>query len=492
MAYVGYSRSLASRVEQQIGIIKAGKEARRLPKRQCQSRHYQNALRADGSDSRSSFKALATIDDNIPTKYFILFESIFMILFKTVRYPGYTTSFSPIECYESMDEFSSSLEIRSSLFGLNMNLSVYQRIPHDWAHLVLACTNPACPQMTYPGWHPARPKSKRHLFDSSDPGQGYLCGPCGSFRQRTGKLRDEKDIERHNRKGKEHAAIYNSCEVCDRLYSQFMAPRCYAGGKWCCTTCSSFWSVKKRHRNEEELGKLLEHDQRRAPPSLCENCNGKLPVQQRVFIGDKWCCQACEHFFRRNKTHRGQAQFEQCAEKQQRRKCPNVCEVKHCGAEIEKGYYIDEEWCCAECHQFYSKNKRHRTEKEFGDLQDKRQKHDFRRQARPSACQICPDSLEEKHYYVENTFICKGCHDFYKRTKRFRTPEEVENLLAKRRRPEWPGTCQVCHVKLESRKRSIFVNNEKWCCPSEWAFFKKNKRLRTDLEDEKLLRNRSE
>lgn len=248
MTYVGYSQCVSDRLGAHEAIIAKGKRTGKIPQIFRQSRHYQHAIRVDDT---SPYKILAIVDDTLDTRLLILLESLFMILFQTVRYPGYTSHYNPMELYDSLGRLSQTMGITSPLFGLNMALSVFQAMPHPWSHLDLPCVS--CGEMTYPSHH-LPTKTTRRPFDSKDPSKGYLCEPCRRFKRSHNRLPTREEINEQRRLALhlQEGSSHTSCEICDDIFSEIVIEseghirRRHVNGKWCCNPCYKFYDSHKR------------------------------------------------------------------------------------------------------------------------------------------------------------------------------------------------------------------------------------------------------
>ncbi|RAO69093.1 uncharacterized protein BHQ10_005105 [Talaromyces amestolkiae] len=370
MGYVGYSQCIADRIEAHEEIVAEAKSKGRLPEVHRPSRHYQHALHAVDAPC---YKTLATFDDSLETKYLILMESLFMILFRTVRFPGYATRWNPRTLYDSLYGLSKSLGIASPLFGLNMALSVYQGMPHPWSHLDLPCVS--CQEMTYPSHHlPRGEKTTRRPFDSKDPRRGYLCNSCRSFRNSKRRLPTPEEIEQMRLRAAHLAtgAIHDSCQVCGDLFSEIVMEsegyihRRYMNGKWCCHPCSRFSQDKGRFPTSEELDGRR---RRREAPDVtsCEVCNCDLRGARYKRSKDgKWCCDACGTFFRTHGRFKTAEELEN-QRVQQAMRAVSACQSCHIPFVELRGprYNIEGRRCCIVCYDFHRKWKRFRNQKEI-------------------------------------------------------------------------------------------------------------------------------
>lgn len=297
MGYIGYFQCISDRLTGHESIIARGKSIGKLLKIFRQSRHYQHATRANDT---SSYKTLAAVDDALDNRLLILLESVFIILLRTVHYPGYTTVFNPMELYDSLGSLSRTLGIVSPLFGLNIALSVSQAMPHPWSHLDLPCVS--CQEMTYPSHHLPSSTSRRP-FDSKDPSKGYLCARCRTFKRSHQRLPTRKEIDEQRRRSVhlKEGASRTSCEVCHDVFSEIVTQsdgylhRRHTNGKWCCHPCYKFYDSHGRFPTALEI---QERKKRRTAvdATKCGECGCALARYKR-FQDGKWCCDYCGKFF---------------------------------------------------------------------------------------------------------------------------------------------------------------------------------------------------
>lgn len=367
MAYVGYSQCINNRLEGHETIIAKGKLEGRLPKLYCQSRHYQHAVHANDS---SSYKTLAIVDDTLDTRLLILLESVFMILFQTVRYPGYTTTYNLMESYDSLGRLSQTLGIVSPLFGLNMTLSVFQAMPHPWSHLDLPCIS--CQEMTYPSHH-LPTKTTRRPFDSKDPSKGYICDPCRRFKRSHNRLptREEINEQRGQALHLQEGSSHTSCEICDDIFSEIVTEsegyihRRHIDGKWCCNPCYKYFESHERFPTAEEI-KARKNRRTAKEATQCGECGCDLTgARYKRFQDGKWCCDWCGKFFR-DKKRFPSAEERALHELNANMRSAKLCQCCHIPFTklTRRRFVIDKKKCCANCKDFHKLHKRFRNNEE--------------------------------------------------------------------------------------------------------------------------------
>ncbi|KUL90501.1 hypothetical protein ZTR_00013 [Talaromyces verruculosus] len=375
MAYVGFSQYIERRLEVHDGIIDRAKRGLKLPKILRSSQHYRHAIHTDDT---SCYKILAIFDDTLDTRYLVLLESLFMILFGTIKYPGFTNKFNPKQMYHALDDFSETLGIVSPLFGLNLALSVCQSMPHPWSHLDLPCC--ACQAMTYPSHH-LPGKTSRGLFDSNDPSKGYLCKDCRTFRGRYKRLPTQDEIRQrpiyaaHRKDADSHA----SCEICNAdfraiaLRRNDRIRRHYIEDKWCCMDCRNFYRSHHHLPTPEDIKNRKEpapikKRASKAPAHIikCQECDLELKPRQKQFKGGKWCCTPCARFYKNNTRWRTAAELKQL------KRYRHLSSIKACQSCLIPWtqlktfrHLVNDKRCCNDCKLFYKENGRFMNENEI-------------------------------------------------------------------------------------------------------------------------------
>jgi hypothetical protein len=191
-AYIGSSQSLRFRISAHLKIAK--RSVADLPRGIRKSFHYR-AICQDGV--QANFRKLAAFNLPVELGYLSLLEGIFMILFRTYNYPGYTSKWAPKVTYDVVQEISKSLRIPvlPSLWqGMNASWTLYQGFKNTGNKSQSPCGNPHCDRMTYPKGsllpEGETTKQGRSHCDSGDPLGPYVCGFCTEYRSRWKQLPD--------------------------------------------------------------------------------------------------------------------------------------------------------------------------------------------------------------------------------------------------------------------------------------------------------------
>lgn len=362
-AYVGSTIKLARRVRQHEAIGRNHTPAT-LPKKNRNSFHYQQICRSGVS---SNFRVLAVFREHVEPGYLTLLEGIMMIILGSYNNPGYTTKYNPASSYDLVSTIRKSVSLpKIPWTGLNAAFSLKQGFVAASVKKPSKCCNPACSNMTYrPQDVPeGESRTKRLLEDPGNPLGGFICGACGNYRQRHGRLPDAALIMRlatirNLRQIHGDDASCHNCGVLEseirkgtglsadgtKTYTWKVAHQGHSSypGKVFCGPCIGFLNSKGRLRTQDEVQQLkaaraLKKSRKTGNTPQCENCGaieGGLGVSGKMGIREgQTLCTACVSYVSKHGKMRDpgcQRQSEARAQAELDRKAGRPVTCKHCG-----------------------------------------------------------------------------------------------------------------------------------------------------------------